>query len=52
MPDGGVEVFACGSEDAIETLTAWLQEGPRMASVTGVHGENVEYQEFEKFSTA
>jgi len=51
MADGSVEVLACGSQDAIEKLAAWLRRGPRMASVSSVQEEDVEYQEFERFST-
>ena len=52
MADGSVEVLACGSQDAIDKLAAWLHEGPRMASVTNVHDEVEEFQEFDGFSTA
>ena len=34
--DGSVEVRACGDDAAIEELSRWLHEGPRMASVAGV----------------
>jgi hypothetical protein len=36
--------------DAIDKLAAWLQDGPRMASVTGVDVEPVAYCERECFS--
>jgi acylphosphatase len=36
LDDGSVEVMACGDEAAIETLQAWLCEGPPLASVTAV----------------
>lgn len=52
MPDGSVEVFACGGEDALGKLAAWLREGPRMASVAGVDVEDVDYREFSGFRTA
>jgi acylphosphatase len=52
MPDGSVEVLACGRDDAIEKLAAWLRDGPRMASVAGVDCEEVDYQEFNGFGTA
>ena len=52
MADGSVEVLACGSQDAIEKLAAWLREGPRMASVSSVQEADAEYQELERFSTA
>ncbi len=52
MADGSVEVLACGRQDAIEKFAAWLHEGPRMASVTNVHEEVEEFQEFDRFSSA
>jgi len=36
LPDGSVEVRACGSDDAIDALGQWLRKGPRLASVTTV----------------
>ena len=36
LPDGRVEVRACGESTAVEQLEAWLHDGPAQASVTGV----------------
>ena len=36
LPDGSVEVLACGSEDAVCRLGQWLQSGPPMAKVSEV----------------
>lgn len=36
LPDGSVEVFAAGPEDAVASLCAWLHEGPPAACVSGV----------------
>jgi len=33
LPDGRVEVLACGSTEAIEALCRWLREGPPAARV-------------------
>ncbi|RMG55377.1 MAG: acylphosphatase [Gammaproteobacteria bacterium] len=33
LPDGRVEVLACGPADAIDRLHAWLAEGPPLARV-------------------
>jgi len=52
LPDGSVEVVACGQSDEIDKLAAWLREGPRMASVTSVDDKAVEFQEFNGFTTA
>jgi len=36
LPDGSVEVCACGDEGAIDQLREWLHQGPQLAAVTGV----------------
>jgi len=36
LPDGTVEVLACGASNALDELAGWLQSGPPMASVTRV----------------
>ena len=36
LPDGRVEVLACGSADAVEALCRWLWQGPPSARVTAV----------------
>ncbi|MGD2055822.1 MAG: acylphosphatase [Gammaproteobacteria bacterium] len=36
LPDGRVEVLACGPREAVEALCHWLQEGPPAARVTAV----------------
>ncbi len=51
LPDGRVEVLACGPEKAIDQLEAWLLDGPRMASVAAVDAEAVEFRELDSFRT-
>lgn len=34
LPDGRVEVLACGERDALERLRDWLGRGPAAAEVT------------------
>ena len=36
LPDGKVEVLACGEPAAVSELQAWLHHGPPMARVTKV----------------
>lgn len=36
LGDGSVEVLACGTQDALERLEAWLWQGPPLATVTAV----------------
>ena len=34
MPDGSVEALACGTEQQLVVLEAWLSQGPPMAVVS------------------
>jgi acylphosphatase len=36
LPDGSVEVIAHGTQDAVESLRAWLHRGPAGARVASV----------------
>ena len=36
LPDGDVEVLACGAGFAVDKLLEWLRQGPPTASVAGV----------------
>jgi len=40
LPDGNVEVLACGLQEAIDLLEAWLHEGPPLARVERVVAGN------------
>ena len=42
LPSGQVEVFAQGPSTAVDALIAWLEQGPRWASVTGVEAAPAE----------
>ena len=42
LPDGRVEVLACGPEPAVEAFCRWLWQGPPAAHVTDVRVEAVE----------
>lgn len=37
LPDGSVEVVACGGTDAVQKLKEWLWQGPPAARVNSVH---------------
>jgi acylphosphatase len=41
LPDGRVEVLACGPRAAVEALCAWLWQGPPAAHVTAVEIEEL-----------
>ncbi len=49
LPDGSVEVRACGAERDINSLCAWLWEGPRLAQVSDVQCSSVVDQEARGF---
>lgn len=42
LPDGRVEVLACGETAAVAALCDWLRRGPPQAHVTGVRCTDVE----------
>lgn len=50
VPDGSVEVMACGSETQLEALYQWLLKGPILARVDSVESEQAELTEFSDFS--
>jgi len=51
LPDGSVEVCACGDDTAIEQLQEWLQRGPRHASVARVEETPTECSGPVRFTT-
>lgn len=50
LPDGRVEVLACGDQEKIAELAEWLKHGPDLARVTNVICEEVPWQEHERFA--
>ncbi|HEX4052296.1 MAG TPA: acylphosphatase [Steroidobacteraceae bacterium] len=44
LPDGRVEVFACGAGHAVQALIEWLWVGPSAARVTSVVVEELATQ--------
>lgn len=49
-PEGTVEITAEGPEDELESLIEWAYHGPKMASVTDVDVEWLEFRnEFKDF---
>jgi acylphosphatase len=51
MPDGSVEVIACGDEEQIQSFLTWLKKGSDNAEVEEMIYEEINYQEFEDFKT-
>lgn len=52
LPDGRVEVLACGSRESVDGLCAWLRSGPPLAQVTGVECSVVEVTPPDGFRVA
>lgn len=50
MPDGSVEVLACGGRESLDRLAEWLRSGPPMASVTGVEAADTDVAPPEDFT--
>lgn len=50
LPDGSVQVLACGEAAALEELEHWLQQGPAMATVTKVEAEDVDCETPGRFT--
>ena len=51
LPDGTVEILACGDGEAVVTLEAWLAEGPRMADVAGIRATDADCDPPRDFTT-
>jgi acylphosphatase len=49
LPDGRVEVLACGAPDAVQALCDWLWDGPPAAHVTAVGVEVVAQESLEEW---
>lgn len=49
LPDGSVEVLACGTDESLDRLKAWLGKGPPLAKVTGVSETVVGVQSLDDF---
>lgn len=50
LPDGTVEVIACGEPDAVEALCEWLWTGSEMSQVSDVACIRIESQIHAAFS--
>ena len=52
LPDGTVEVVACGESSQVKVLQHWLWEGSQYSQVTSVDCEQIEAGTFNQFSIA
>ena len=51
LPDGRVEVLACGDSQQLELLIEWLHKGPEYAQVEALESHDVELQQPTSFIT-
>ena len=51
LPDGSVEVLACGQPQAVEALCDWLWQGPSHARVDSVECSEIQLPAPEQFTT-
>jgi acylphosphatase len=51
LPDGDVEVLACGDAASLDQLGEWLKDGPPHARVDDVFGRDVEREAPQGFRT-
>lgn len=49
LPDGRVEVVACGEKAALKRLEQWLWQGPSRARVLRVEAREVANESFTRF---
>ncbi|MGB5332737.1 MAG: acylphosphatase [Woeseiaceae bacterium] len=49
LDNGDVEVLACGSDEALDALCAWLQQGPPLADVSAVEQSPADIQPLHGF---
>lgn len=49
LPDGSVEVLACGVSDALEEFLEWLHQGPSTAKVMHVKSRSLPWEDHNCF---
>ncbi|MBX3708563.1 MAG: acylphosphatase [Gammaproteobacteria bacterium] len=52
LPDGRVEVLACGKREDVVQLHTWLKHGPPLANVTDLAYEELPWQALQGFDVA
>lgn len=50
LHDGRVEIMISGEEEQLNHLKQWLKRGPEMAHVTKMECEEMEYQDYDRFT--
>ncbi|MDO6705556.1 acylphosphatase [Photobacterium sp. 1_MG-2023] len=49
LPDGSVEVLACGKPEKVEQLVQWLETGPRTSRVDSLNRDDVAWRALDGF---
>ncbi|WP_027252402.1 acylphosphatase [Photobacterium halotolerans] len=49
LPDGSVEVLACGKAEKVEQLVDWLASGPRTSRVDSLSRDDLEWRAIDGF---
>lgn len=49
MPDGRVEIFACGESHQLDVFFQWLHQGPSLANVETCTREDLAWHHYEGF---
>jgi acylphosphatase len=52
LPDGRVEVLACGTPDSVQALCDWLWDGPPAAHVTAVEVDSVAVESLREWPSS
>jgi len=50
LPDGRVEIIACGSKEHLKLFFAWLKQGPKNARVLDVTYESIPLAKHDDFT--
>lgn len=50
MPDGSVEMIACGNDTLISKYISWCGDGPIRAKVSHLNVIDMPYQHYKKYS--
>ncbi|WP_318436321.1 acylphosphatase [Photobacterium leiognathi] len=50
LPDGSVEIMACGEESDIDSLLLWLANGVKLADVQSINTERLEWRHMDGFA--
>lgn len=50
LPDGSVEVLACGEAEQLKQLRQWLLQGPQLARVDSVQAQQSDWHSCEGFT--